>query len=41
MMKGLREISDSIDKLNEELTEKDKKILELEDKLKKFSQNGS
>jgi len=40
-MKGLREISDSIDKLNEELTEKDKKILELEDKLKKFSQNGS
>ena len=41
IMQKLTEILEGIKKLKEKLAEKDKKILELEDKLKRFRQNGS
>ncbi len=40
-IKQLQELIKGIDKMNEEIKEKDKKLLELENKLKQFTQNGS
>jgi hypothetical protein len=40
-IKQFQEIIKGIDRMNEELDKRKKKILELEDKLKQFTQNGS
>jgi len=41
MEKMLQDIFNNVERMNKEIEEKDKKILELENKLKQFGQNGS
>ncbi len=39
-IRGLRKLAESIDELGKKLAEKNRKISELEDKLRKLGQNG-
>lgn len=41
IIKTIKEVNVNLQIIKEKLAEKDKKILELEEKLKKFNQNGS
>ncbi|MCX6750385.1 MAG: hypothetical protein NTZ83_02925 [Candidatus Pacearchaeota archaeon] len=41
ILQTMKEVNKSIQIMKEKLVEKDKKILELEEKLKRFTQDGS